>query len=230
MNKICSLLLLSIALSSTIIGCSDEAKNKAMAEKYNAVQAENAKHKAMSAQEMAAHSDEEMHHDMPMPAGSTAITHNIDTDEIGRNADDLPPPINRTQAQTVSVNLYTEELVAEMMPEVTYQYWTYNGKVPGPFIRARAGDQVEIHLSHGKPGAAHQGHNVHTSAEHAAAGHSAHSIDLHAVSGPGGGAPLTQVGQGEEKSFRFKAMHPVFMFITVPARMRLHISPTVCMA
>ncbi|MDD1644556.1 MAG: multicopper oxidase domain-containing protein, partial [Methylococcaceae bacterium] len=208
MNKICSLLLLSIALSSTIIGCSDEAKNKAMAEKYNAVQAENAKHKAMSAQEMAAHSDEEMHHDMPMPAGSTAITHNIDTDEIGRNADDLPPPINRTQAQTVSVNLYTEELVAEMMPEVTYQYWTYNGKVPGPFIRARAGDQVEINLSHGKPGAAHQGHNEHTSAEHAAAGHSAHSIDLHAVVGPGGGAPLMQVGQGEEKSFRFKATHP----------------------
>ena len=208
MNKICSLLLLSIALSSTIIGCSDKAKNKAMAEKYNAVQAENAKHKAMSAQEMAAHSDEEMHHDMPMPAGSTAITHNIDTDEIGRNADDLPPPINRTQAQTVSVNLYTEELVAEMMPEVTYQYWTYNGKVPGPFIRARAGDQVEINLSHGKPGAAHQGHNEHTLAEHAAAGHSAHSIDLHAVVGPGGGAPLMQVGQGEEKSFRFKATHP----------------------
>ena len=91
MNKTHSLVLLSIALSSTIIGCSDEAKNKAMAEKYNAVQADKAKHKAMAAQEMAAHSDEEMHHVMPMPA-ETAITHNIDTDEIGRNADDLPPP------------------------------------------------------------------------------------------------------------------------------------------
>ena len=225
MNKICSLLLLSIALSSTIIGCSDEAKNKAMAEKYNAVQAENAKHKAMSAQEMAAHSDEEMHHDMPMPAGSTAITHNIDTDEIGRNADDLPPPINRTQAQTVSVNLYTEELVAEMMPEVTYQYWTYNGKVPGPFIRARAGDQVEINLSHGKPGAAHQGHNEHTSAQHAAAGHSAHSIDLHAVVGPGGGAPLMQVGQGEEKSFRFKATHPgIYVYHCASPQVPSHIA------
>jgi len=38
-----------------------------MAEKYNAVQAEKAKHKAMSAQEMAAHSDEEMHHAMQCP-------------------------------------------------------------------------------------------------------------------------------------------------------------------
>ncbi len=208
MKKTHKWLLISIALSSTLIGCSDEAKYKAMAEKYNALQAEKAKHKAMSAEEMAAHSDEEMHHAMPMPAGSAAVAHNIDTDEIGRNADDLPPPLNRTEAQLVKVDLYTEELVAEMMPEVTYQYWTYNGKVPGPFIRARAGDQVEIHLSHGKPGAAHQGHDVHTSAEHAAAGHSAHSIDLHAVTGPGGGAPLMQVGQGEEKSFRFKALHP----------------------
>jgi len=208
MNKTHSLLLLSIVLSSTIIGCSDEAKYNAMAEKYNALQAEKAKHKAMSAEEMAAHSDEERQHAMPMPAGSATVAHNIDTDEIGRNADDLPPPLNRTESQRVSVDLYTEELVAEMMPEVTYQYWTYNGKVPGPFIRARSGDQVEIHLSHGKPGSAHQGHNVHTSAEHTAAGHSAHSIDLHAVVGPGGGAPLMQVGQGEAKSFRFKAMHP----------------------
>ncbi len=207
MNKPQILLLLSIALSSTIIGCSDEANYKTMAEKYNTLQVEKAKHKAMSAEQMAAHTDEEMHHDMPMPTGSTEA-HNIDTDEIGRNADDLPPPLNRKEPQLVRIDLYTEELVAEMMPEVTYQYWTYNGKVPGPFIRARAGDQVEIHLSHGKPGVAHQGHNEHTSGEHAAAGHSAHSLDLHAVSGPGGGAPLMQVGQGEEKSFRFKAMHP----------------------
>ncbi len=208
MNKKYRLLMLSIALGIAITGCSDESKNKAMAEKYNALQAEKARHKAMSAQEMAAHTDEEMHHAMPTTAKSVSVAHNIDTAEIGRKADDLPPPLNRTEAQLVSVDLYTDELVAEMMPEVTYQYWTYNGKVPGPFIRARAGDQVEIHLSHGKPGAAHQGHNVHTSAQHAAAGHSAHSIDLHAVVGPGGGAPLMEVGQGEEKSFRFKAMHP----------------------
>lgn len=194
MNRHHNLLLFSVALSSLIIGCSDETKYKAMEAKYNAVQAEKAKHQTMSAEEMAAHADGDMHHAMPDGA---AVTHKIDTDEIGRNADDLPSPLNRTQAQLVRVDLYTDELVAEMMPEVTYQYWTYNGKVPGPFIRARAGDQVEIHLSHGKPGAAHQGHDAHTSAEHATAGHSTHSIDLHAVAGPGGGAPLMQVGQGE---------------------------------
>ena len=60
MNKTHRLLLLSIALGSTITGCSDEAKHKAMAEKYNAVQAEKAKHKAMSAEEMADHTDEDI--------------------------------------------------------------------------------------------------------------------------------------------------------------------------
>ncbi|MGZ8160691.1 MAG: nitrite reductase, copper-containing, partial [Methylobacter sp.] len=113
MNKTQSLLLLSIALSNSIVGCSDEAKYKAMEKKYQAIQAEKAKHQTMSAEEMAVHSDAKMHH--AMTADSTG-THKIDTAEIGRNADDLSPPLNRTQAQLVRVDLYTDELVAEMMP------------------------------------------------------------------------------------------------------------------
>jgi len=35
-----------------------------------------------------------------------------------------------------------------------------------------------------------------------------HSIDLHAVTGPGGGAELTQVPPGDEKSFTFQALNP----------------------
>ena len=200
MNKISSLLFFSIALSSLTSGCSDEEKYKAMAEKYTDSKVEYEKHKLMSPADMAAHNDKEMSHVMP-----NANTPKIGSDEISRNADDLPPPINRTQEQVVRVDLYTDELVAEMMPEVTYQYWTYNGKVPAPFIRVREGDTVEIHLRHGKAGSEHSAHSEHDAAQHAAAGHSAHSIDLHAVIGAGGGAPLMQVAQGEEKSFRFKA-------------------------
>jgi nitrite reductase (NO-forming) len=207
MNRSSGLLLLTITLGSLITACSEETQNKAELEKYAAVQAEKAKHKSMPAEEMAEHSGGGMQHSMSMPAES-AGPHQSGMDEIGRRADDLSPPLNRTQSQLVSVNLYSDEVVAEMMPGVTYEYWTYNGKVPGPFIRARAGDQVDIHLSHGKPGAAAEAHSEHTSTEHANAGHSAHSIDLHAVVGPGGGATLTQVKQGEEKSFRFKATHP----------------------
>ena len=200
MNKISRLLFFSMALSSLTTGCSDEEKYKAMAEKYTDSKVEYEKHKLMSPADMAAHNDKEMSHVM-----SNANTPKIGSDEISRNADDLPPPINRTQEQVVRVDLYTDELVAEMMPEVTYQYWTYNGKVPAPFIRVREGDTVEIHLRHGKAGSEHSAHSEHDAAQHAAAGHSAHSIDLHAVIGAGGGAPLMQVAQGEEKSFRFKA-------------------------
>jgi len=200
MNKIGSLLLFSIVLSSLTTGCSDEEKYKAMAEKYATSKTEYEKHKLMSAADMATHSDGEMSHVMP-----NDVAPKIGSNEISRNADDLPPPINRTQEQMVRVDLYTDELVAEMMPDVTYQYWTYNSKVPAPFIRVREGDTVEINLRHGKAGSEHSEHSQHTAAQHAAAGHSAHSIDLHAVIGEGGGAPLMQVGQGEEKSFRFKA-------------------------
>ncbi|MGZ8182212.1 MAG: multicopper oxidase domain-containing protein, partial [Methylobacter sp.] len=189
MNRSSGLLLLTITLGNLITACSDETQNKAELEKYAAFQAEKAKHKSMPAAEMAEHSSDGTHHSMPMPSES-ASAHQNEMDDIGRRADDLPVPLNRTQPQLVSIDLYSDEVVAEMMPGVTYQYWTYNGKVPGPFIRARVGDQVEINLSHGKPGATGATHSEHTSDQHAAAGHSAHSIDLHAVIGPGGGAPL----------------------------------------
>jgi nitrite reductase (NO-forming) len=197
MNKTPSLLLLSIALGSLITGCSsDESVNKTDAERLAAIQAEKARHKATSATgDIARQEGGKALQSMPTSA------HHSNFNEIGRRADDLPAPLNRTQPQRVRVDLYSDELVAEMMPDVTYEYWTFNSKVPGPFIRVREGDQVEIHLS--KHRVAAEGHS-----EHVSSGHYAHSIDLHAVVGPGGGAPLTQGGPGEEKSFRFKAMHP----------------------
>ena len=219
MNRTPRLLLLAIALGSLTIGCTDEAKDKAKAEKYASIQAEKARHEAMSAEEMPEHEGGKMQHSMPMPAESSSVG------DIGRRADDLPAPLTRTQSQLVSINLYTEERVAEMMPGVTYQYWTYNSKVPGPFIRTRVGDQVEIHLNHGKPGVTGEAHSEHTSSEHAAAGHSAHSIDLHAVVGPGGGAPLMQVEQGQEKSFSFKATHPgIYVYHCASPHVPTHIA------
>lgn len=225
MNRTSSLLLLTIALGGLTVGCSDETQDKAKLEQYAAMQAaELTKHKAMPAGEMVGHQGGGMQHSMSMP-DEPAGDHQSAINEIGRRADDLPVPLNRTQSQPVSVELYTDELVAEIMPGVTYEYWTYNGKVPGPFIRAKVGDQVEIHLNHGKPGAAGVAHSEHTSGQHAAAGHSAHSIDLHAVVGPGGGAPLMQVEQGEQKSFRFKATHPgIYVYHCASPHVPTHIA------
>lgn len=78
-----------------------------------------------------------------------ALAKAVETEEIAMRADNIPPQITRTESDLVVIELYTEELVAEMSDGVTYQYWTYNGTVPGPFIRVREGDDVEIRLRHG---------------------------------------------------------------------------------
>jgi nitrite reductase (NO-forming) len=109
---------------------------------------------------------------------------------IVRDPADLPPPLERRSPQTIKVALETVELDGFLADGVTYTYWTFDGKVPGPFIRVMQGDTVEISLS-----------NLDSSRH-------THSIDLHAVTGPGGGAVYTQVNPGGEKSFIFKALQP----------------------
>lgn len=109
---------------------------------------------------------------------------------IVRNPTDLPKPISERLPQLVRVNLEAVELQGKLAPDTTYNYWTFNGKVPGPFIRVRQDDTVELHL------------------KNSADNRMIHSIDLHAVTGPGGGAIFTQVSPGQEKVFTFKALKP----------------------
>ena len=90
----------------------------------------------------------------------------------------------------VVVNLEAMEQTSEVAPGVTYTQWTFNGTVPGPMIRARVGDVVEVHLKNSAK-------NIST-----------HNIDLHAVNGPGGGAGVTTVAPGQEKAFEFLAKVP----------------------
>jgi nitrite reductase (NO-forming) len=72
----------------------------------------------------------------------------------------------------------------------TFGYWTFNGKVPGPFIRVRVGDTIDIHLKNSADSAM------------------IHSVDFHAATGPGGGAAALQVDPGHEKSMTWKALVP----------------------
>ncbi len=109
--------------------------------------------------------------------------------DIAHDPNDVPPPITRTTAETVHIDITTKEVVSEMAPGVYINYWTFDGKVPGPFLRVREGDTVVLTL-----------HNDKTSLHH-------HSIDLHAVTGPGGGAAATMVKPGESKTITFKALH-----------------------
>jgi nitrite reductase (NO-forming) len=109
---------------------------------------------------------------------------------IVRDPADLPGPLAPAGPRTVKVQLEAVELVGKLATETTYSYWTFNGKVPGPFIRVRLGDTVELDFKN------HSDSRM------------IHSVDLHAVTGPGGGATMTQTPPGEAKSFRFKTLNP----------------------
>lgn len=111
-------------------------------------------------------------------------------DDIAADPTAVPPPIGRTEAETVKIELEAREVLADVAPGVTLNYWTFNGQVPGPMLRVREGDTVELTLKN------------HPSSLHV------HSIDLHAVTGPGGGAAVMQVPPGGAKTFRFKALNP----------------------
>lgn len=110
--------------------------------------------------------------------------------DISREPTDLPPPIGKRDPQTVRVDLLAAEVEGRLAEGTTFGYWTFNGKVPGPFIRVRVGDTVDIRLKN--------------------SGDSAmmHSVDFHATTGPGGGAAVLQVEPGKEKAMTWKALVP----------------------
>lgn len=109
---------------------------------------------------------------------------------IVRDPADLTGPLGAGGPRTIKVELEAVELVGKLANETTYTYWTFNSKVPGPFIRVRLGDTVELVF------------------KNRADSRMIHSVDLHAVTGPGGGAVMTQTPPGETKAFRFKALNP----------------------
>ncbi len=102
----------------------------------------------------------------------------------------VPLAVNRKQPATVQVELETIEKTEKLADGVEYAFWTFGGTVPGPMIRVRAGDTVELKLK-----------NAPNSTM-------PHSIDSHAITGPGGGAVYTQTAPGFETGVRFKALNP----------------------
>ncbi len=125
-----------------------------------------------------------------MSAAPTAGPADPNAVSIVHNPTDLPAPIGSRGPTTVRVDLTTQEVVGKLADGTTYSYFTFNGTVPGPMIRVRVGDTVDLHL------------------KNAANSTMIHSIDLHAVTGPGGGAIYTQTKPGEETTITFQALKP----------------------
>jgi nitrite reductase (NO-forming) len=110
--------------------------------------------------------------------------------DIVREPADLPAARKGKRPRTVKVNFETVEVTGRLADGAAYHYWTFNRKVPGPFVRVRVGDLVEVTL-------ANQGDSAEP-----------HSVDFHAVIGPGGGAAATSAEPGKTGTFRFKATRP----------------------
>lgn len=102
----------------------------------------------------------------------------------------VPPPVQRKHPVRLVVHL--DSTVEDMLvhPARKMEVWTYNGSVPGPFIRARQGDLLEVH---------------YTNKDRDGIGH---NIDFHAVTGPGGGAPALYAEAGETKVGYFRLLQP----------------------
>ena len=82
----------------------------------------------------------------------------------------IAEPVGVRAPQLVRAEIETKEVLGYLDDGVAYTYWTFGGTVPGPMLRVRQGDTVELTL------------------KNAADSQVTHSIDLHAVTGPGGGA------------------------------------------
>lgn len=119
----------------------------------------------------------------------------------------VPPSTANREATRLEVDLEILEEVGEMTNGVEYTYWTFGGTVPGSFIRAKAGDEIEFHLKN------HPENKL------------PHNIDLHAVNGPGGGAVSSFVAPGHQITFSFKALHPgLYVYHCATAPVGMHIA------
>ncbi len=110
-------------------------------------------------------------------------------------APNVPPPIARQEPAIVKVNLTATHKMMPLSSSQNYMFWTFNDHVPGPFIRARLGDWLEVHIS-----------NTDTSGM-------PHNVDFHAATGPGGGANLLTVSPGQQHTAWLRLLHPgLFMY------------------
>jgi nitrite reductase (NO-forming) len=127
--------------------------------------------------------------------------------DIVRSATDLPGPLAKRGPERVRVDLETIEVEGKLADGTTYRYWTFNGKVPGPFVRVRVGDTVEVTLKNHEDSAL------------------MHNVDFHAVTGLHGGGHATRAMPGETKGFTFKALSPgLYVYHCATPSVAQHIS------
>ncbi len=125
--------------------------------------------------------------------GALPLAHTLHAEtpaSIVRSPRDLPAAVGERGPEAVRVELETVEKIGNLADGTSYRYWTFNGQVPGPFVRVRVGDTVEVSMKNHKDSWMQ------------------HNVDFHAATGPGGGGVATVADPGDTKGFTFKALNP----------------------
>ena len=157
------------------------------------------------------------------PAASAQPARPVTADEISLHPSEMPDSADyafyadgkydrltrRTAGEPLvhEVHLTSKEVVAAVVPGTTMQYWTFDGRIPGPMIRARVGDSLDFYLKND------------------AASTMPHNVDFHAVNGPGGGAAKLHTLPGSESRLKVKLLNPgIYIYHCAFPDVPMHIS------
>lgn len=125
--------------------------------------------------------DEVSRHPTQMPDSANYTRY-----EDGRWSD----PVDRDGPITLTARFTIREGIAEVLPGTTMTAWTFDGTVPGPMVRGRVGDTLDLTLDN--PDDSSMPHNV----------------DFHAVTGPGGGSVRLDTTPGASSRLKAKLVSP----------------------
>jgi len=149
----------------------------------------------------------------PVSSGQTSASGGevvADPTKLPRVAADptkLPPPPTYSSPQVHEIHLTIKEVLAEIKKGVIFRFMALNDQVPGPMIRVRQGDVIDLHFTSDK-------NNKYP-----------HNIDFHSVYGTGGGAVALMCGPGQTRHIRFKVMYPgAFIYHCAVPDLDMHIS------
>jgi FtsP/CotA-like multicopper oxidase with cupredoxin domain len=120
----------------------------------------------------------------PMPT----VVGEVDHERNGFNPTDILTDFDYGEISTLENGQTLREFriaavdkTIEIAPGIEYPAWTYNGRVPGPSLRARVGDRVRVHFGN----ASGHAHTIHF--------HGIHPFEMDGV--PGAGPGLIETGQ-----------------------------------
>ena len=157
------------------------------------------------------------------PAASSEPARPVTTDEISLHPSEMPDSADyalyadgkydrltrRTAGEPLvhEVHFTTKEVVAEVVSGATMEYWTFDGRIPGPMLRARVGDSLDFYLKNDP------------------ASSMPHNVDFHAVTGPGGGAAKLDTLPGSESRLKVKLLNPgIYIYHCAFPDVPMHIS------